>query len=211
MWRWAHGDRDVEYHNMTTSHHLEKKGLLKILEHLKCWGFRVEKMALPSMEVPSLGPAGRSSSVIKSSLFITQIGMLVFLMNWAAVCSFLVDPLGLSFKSAPNGHRCILSGGWVAQFCKMHLGSCTFVPYGQLLVWEIFKPCRSDSRQQWPVVNLKMDCCHSSRSLGLISSLAMFHYCFHICWNMLFTKEIGCWNCVNLIPALDNMSASSFP
>ena len=62
----------------------------------------------------------------------TEIGMLMFLIKWAVVRSPLVDPYYLPFKSAPDGHRRILSGVWVGQFCRMCSGSWTPVPHGDM-------------------------------------------------------------------------------
>ena len=60
----------------------------------------------------------------------------------------------------------------------------------QPLVWEMFGWCTWESRQQWPVLSLKMmDCCPLSRSLRLLSSLEMFPWCFSVWWSLLFMRS----------------------
>ena len=113
---------------------------------------------------PSLRCVPWSSSAIKCSLATTQIGMLMFLMNWAVVPSSSVDPHSLSFKVVPGGRMRILSGAWVGKFRKMCSGSWTPVPQGQLFVWETLKRFTWESRRQWPALSLKMmGCYHLSR------------------------------------------------
>ena len=60
----------------------------------------------------------------------SQIWRLMFFMNWAVVWSSSLDPHSLSWKSAPEGHRCVLSSVWVGQFCRMCSGSWTPNPHG---------------------------------------------------------------------------------
>ena len=43
----------------------------------------------------------------------------MFLVNRAAVWSSSLDPHSLSRKSAPDGHRRVLSSVWVGQFCRV--------------------------------------------------------------------------------------------
>ena len=81
------------------------------------------------------GHEGLLFLLISCVLLVTaQIGMLMFLMNWAVVSSSSVDPHSLSFKLAPGGRMRILSGAWVGKFRKMCSGSWTPVPQGQLFV-----------------------------------------------------------------------------
>ena len=68
-------------------------------------------------------PESSSSYVLKISVVMTQIGMSMFLMNWAVVRGCSVDSHNLFFKAAPDGHRRILSGARVERFCQMCSGS----------------------------------------------------------------------------------------
>ena len=53
---------------------------------------------------------------LKCSLVMTQTAMLMFLMNLTVVRGSSVNPHSLSYKSALDGHRRILSDAWVGRF-----------------------------------------------------------------------------------------------
>ena len=64
-----------------------------------CWRKAAANRGLDGGFFVSSSPAFRFSSAT------TQIGMLMFSLNWAEVHSSSVDPRSLSFKSAPDGRK----------------------------------------------------------------------------------------------------------
>ena len=135
--------------------------------------------------------------MFRGCLVMTQIWTMVSLMNWDAVhssSSLLVIPVTFPSGPTPDGHRDILSTIRVGQFCRTCSWSWTPIPRRQPPVGEMFGWCTWESRQQCPVLSLKMmDCCYLFRLLRLLSSLEMFRWCFSVWWSLLFMRSKQPW------------------
>ena len=119
----------VEYSGVKGKQLLNKETDGLSSQHTRPWSRKILRVG----ELETLA-VDTSSSALKCSLAITQIRLLMFLMNWTVVPSSSVNSCSLSFNSVPDRCRHILSGALVGQFCMMCLGTWTHVPLGQSLV-----------------------------------------------------------------------------